>query len=280
MQQKTNKHPTRHRRSSRRVCRPMTPHHYCQVSTASRARHMPLTPFPQPAISPGFSTPTDPLFNITFDPAYPFGSEAANLEYSILSAILNQQPDNNSNPSLDPAALTNPSPTVANGVDGSSPGVLHPSEPWGGLPQTLGMHYAQAQSQLPLQGNGNAAPTNGADSRSFVRTTESHPLPFNAGSGMQRQGSQLALPSPPASEPSTGTGEIVKPRATSQVGTSSAGWAYSDGVKKYDYTEGYHFLMSYLHDRCVHSSRRTVNLLLIVGVGAIFYSGGGCLYMG
>lgn len=201
-----------------------------------------------PSLLPGFSTPTDPLFNITFDPAYPFGSEAANLEYSILSAILNQQPDN-PNPSLDPAALSNPSPTVANGVDGSSPGVLHPSEPWGGMPQTLGMHYAQAQSQLPLQGNGNVAPPNGADSRSFVRTTESHPLPFNASAGMHRQGSQLALPSPPASEPSTGTGEIVKPRATSQVGTSGAGWAYGDGVKKYDYTEGYHFLMSYLHDR-------------------------------
>ncbi|CAE6471787.1 unnamed protein product [Rhizoctonia solani] len=204
---------------------------------------------PQPAFSiTGFSTPTDPLFNITFDPAYPFGSEAANLEYSILSAILNQPGGSpNSNPSLDPAALTNPSPSVANGVNGSSPAALHPSEPWGGMPQTLGMHYAQAQSQLPQSGNGNSVPTNGVDSRSFVRTTESHPLPFNS-SGMQRQGSQLALPSPPASEPST-TGEIVKPRPTGQVGSSSTNWAYSDGVKKYDYTEGYHFLMSYLHDR-------------------------------
>ncbi|KAH7339567.1 hypothetical protein B0J17DRAFT_655766 [Rhizoctonia solani] len=197
---------------------------------------------------PGFSTPTDPLFNITFDPAYPFGSEAANLEYSILSAILNQPGGSpNSNPSLDPAALTNPSPSVANGVNGSSPATLHPSEPWGGMPQTLGMHYAQAQSQLPQSGSGNSAPANGADSRSFVRTTESHPLPFNS-SGMHRQGSQLALPSPPASEPST-TGEIVKPRSTSQAGTGGTNWAYSDGVKKYDYTEGYHCLMSYLHDR-------------------------------
>jgi hypothetical protein len=116
------------------------------------------------------------------------------------------------------------------------------------------MHYAQAQSQLPLQGNGSVAPATGADSRSFVRTTESHPLPFNTSSGIQRQGSQLALPSPPASEPSIGTGEIVKPRSTSHIGTSSTSWAYSDGVKKYDYTEGYHFLMSYLHDRCVLSS--------------------------
>ncbi|KAG8681497.1 Transcriptional regulator of nonfermentable carbon utilization, partial [Ceratobasidium sp. 395] len=199
-----------------------------------------------PSLLPaGFSTPTDPLFNITFDPAYPFGSEAANLEYSILSAILNQQPDSNSNPSLDPSTLTNPSPLTASS-DGTNSSVLHPSEPWGGLPQTLGMHYAQAQSQLPLQTPGTSAES---DSRSFVRTTESHPLPLRSTGGMQRQGSQLALPSPPASEPSTTTGEITKPRSASHVGTSGAGWAYSDGVKKYDYTEGYHFLMAYLHDR-------------------------------
>ncbi|EUC64286.1 transcription activator of gluconeogenesis ERT1 protein, partial [Rhizoctonia solani AG-3 Rhs1AP] len=148
---------------------------------------------PQPAFSiTGFSTPTDPLFNITFDPAYPFGSEAANLEYSILSAILNQPGGSpNSNPSLDPAALTNPSPSVANGVNGSSPAALHPSEPWGGMPQTLGMHYAQAQSQLPQSGNGNSVPANGVDSRSFVRTTESHPLPFNS-SVLQAKSSSLA----------------------------------------------------------------------------------------
>ncbi|KAG8747854.1 Transcriptional regulator of nonfermentable carbon utilization [Ceratobasidium sp. 414] len=200
-----------------------------------------------PSLLPaGFSTPTDPLFNITFDPAYPFGSEAANLEYSILSAILNQQPDSaNSNPSLDPSTLTNPSPLIS-GTDGSDPNVLHPSEPWGGLPQTLGMHYAQAQSQLPLQTPGTST---SSDSRSFLRTTESHPLPLSSNGGMQRQGSQLALPSPPTSEFSTG--EIIKPRSTGQVGSGGAGWAYSDGVKKYDYTEGYHFLMAYLHDRCV-----------------------------
>lgn len=40
----------------------------------------------------------DPLFNLAFDPAYTFGSEAANLEYSILSAILGNPspPDDNS----------------------------------------------------------------------------------------------------------------------------------------------------------------------------------------
>lgn len=246
----------------------MRHHHYYQVSTTFHMRHGPLTPLtptriPHSPFPSGFATPTDPLFNITFDPAYPFGSEAANLEYSILSAIL-QQTDgqSNSNPSLDPSTLTNPSPLIDN-TDPTSPAVLHPSEPWGGLPQTLGMHYAQAQSQTPLQGNNGIAPasTTASDSRSFLRTTESHPLPFYSNGPMQRQGSQLALPSPPASEPSTSTsGEIIKPRAPPQTGSISSGWAYSDGVKKYDYTEGYHYLMSYLHDRCALPDELTIHL--------------------
>lgn len=124
------------------------------------------------------------------------------------------------------------------------------------------MHYAQAQSQMPLQGNNGIAPasTTGSDSRSFLRTTESHPLPFQNGP-MQRQGSQLTLPSPPASEPSTSaSGEIIKPRAIGHTGSNSSGWAYSDAVKKYDYTEGYHCLMAYLHDRCVVHVQLTIHL--------------------
>ncbi|KAH0827385.1 hypothetical protein J3R83DRAFT_4038 [Lanmaoa asiatica] len=47
----------------------------------------------------------DPLFNVSFDPHFAFGSEAANLEYSILSAILG-------NPSPpDSASGTAPSPS-------------------------------------------------------------------------------------------------------------------------------------------------------------------------
>lgn len=48
-----------------------------------------------------FPAATDPLFNLTFDPDFTFGSEAANLEYSILSAILGNPspPDSASAPS-------------------------------------------------------------------------------------------------------------------------------------------------------------------------------------
>ncbi|ETW80605.1 hypothetical protein HETIRDRAFT_245864, partial [Heterobasidion irregulare TC 32-1] len=47
--------------------------------------------------------PNDPLFNVPFDPSFPFGSEAANLEYSILSAILG-------NPSPESQSTTSPPP--------------------------------------------------------------------------------------------------------------------------------------------------------------------------
>ncbi|KAI0063620.1 hypothetical protein BV25DRAFT_1801796 [Artomyces pyxidatus] len=49
--------------------------------------------------APDAFSPHDPLFNVPFDPAFPFGSEAANLEYSILSAILgNTTPDSTNTP--------------------------------------------------------------------------------------------------------------------------------------------------------------------------------------
>ncbi|KAI0040010.1 hypothetical protein FA95DRAFT_1503447 [Auriscalpium vulgare] len=52
----------------------------------------------------GFS-PDDPMFNVPFDPSFPFGSEAANLEYSILSAILgNPSPESHSSNSPPPSA--------------------------------------------------------------------------------------------------------------------------------------------------------------------------------
>jgi hypothetical protein len=56
-------------------------------------------------------TSTDPLFNTAFDvPSYPFGSEAANLEYSILSAILGNPSPEGHQPS-DPNSTT-PPPTA------------------------------------------------------------------------------------------------------------------------------------------------------------------------
>ncbi|KAF9501863.1 hypothetical protein BDN71DRAFT_1379254 [Pleurotus eryngii] len=58
-------------------------------------------------VPPAESFPqNDPMFNVTFDPNFPFGSEAANLEYSILSAILG-------NPSPGDSAHSPPAPQPA-----------------------------------------------------------------------------------------------------------------------------------------------------------------------
>lgn len=51
----------------------------------------PKSPLRSPHMSTSAAEPfpaNDPLFNVSFDPNFTFGSEAANLEYSILSAIL------------------------------------------------------------------------------------------------------------------------------------------------------------------------------------------------
>ncbi|KAJ7772541.1 hypothetical protein DFH07DRAFT_802287 [Mycena maculata] len=59
---------------------------------------------PPPPAQPPFD-PSDQMFNpVPFDPSFPFGSEAANLEYSILSAILG-------NPSP-PETTLSPAPTA------------------------------------------------------------------------------------------------------------------------------------------------------------------------
>ncbi|CAE6531450.1 unnamed protein product, partial [Rhizoctonia solani] len=64
---------------------------------------------------PGFFTLAEPLFSITSNPSYPLGSP--------------------NSPSLDPAAPTNPSPSV-NGVNGSGPAAVHPSEQGGSWDST------------------------------------------------------------------------------------------------------------------------------------------------
>ncbi|KAF8518791.1 hypothetical protein JB92DRAFT_2067026 [Gautieria morchelliformis] len=71
---------------------------------------------------------SDPLYNLAFDPTYPFGSEAANLEYSILSAILG-----NPSPPDDSSRLnrhSNPDPqSSSSNPNGSYPQFATPSWP-------------------------------------------------------------------------------------------------------------------------------------------------------
>jgi len=84
-------------------------------------------------------TSTDPLFNTAFDvSSFPFGSEAANLEYSILSAILGNPPPESHQPSDShsttppPSAhpfSTRPSEYATSWSARDNPSSLLPSEP-------------------------------------------------------------------------------------------------------------------------------------------------------
>ncbi|KAF8635239.1 hypothetical protein AX17_004012 [Amanita inopinata Kibby_2008] len=72
--------------------------------SATTSENTPDSPLPPPAssLSVDSFSQSDPMLSNSFDPAFSFGSEAANLEYSILSAILG-------NPSP-PASGTSPPP--------------------------------------------------------------------------------------------------------------------------------------------------------------------------
>jgi hypothetical protein len=102
----------------------------------------------------------DPLFNVTFDPNFTFGSEAANLEYSILSAILG-------NPSPpDSASAAAPSPQQPQNLPNSawSPEPLHaqPHYSQGGTTNTYGFgaqSLSIPQSETSLVTAAQASPT-------------------------------------------------------------------------------------------------------------------------
>ena len=102
---------------------------YPQVNPSSSHQIAMLTPAAEP-----FPT-NDPLFNVSFDPNFAFGSEAANLEYSILSAILG-------NPSPpDSASATAPSPSQPH----LQPAV--PNSAWSPEPLHTQPHYQPAPQQ-------------------------------------------------------------------------------------------------------------------------------------
>ncbi len=86
------------------------------------------------------------MFNVTFDPNFPFGSEAANLEYSILSAILG-------NPSPGDSAHSPPAPQpTGNFSSWTNDSLAYPSS------NTTGTTYASSfpdasLSNLPSTAN-------------------------------------------------------------------------------------------------------------------------------
>ena len=130
--------------------------------------------------------PNDPLSNTPLNtPCFTFGSEAANLEYSILTAILGN-PSPESNTTSDSHSSASPPPSVHHpfstslseyaapwtGAPGNS---LLPSEPNGFLPSSLvtvgEIQTVFEDSQLTLPSNNRSQTGSGSPSSDFLTHT-------------------------------------------------------------------------------------------------------------
>ncbi|KAI6045960.1 hypothetical protein EDC04DRAFT_3053327 [Pisolithus marmoratus] len=235
-----------------------------------------VTPLPEPFPA------SDHLFNLTFDPQISFGSEAANLEYSILSAILG-----NPSPPSDSASAPSPSqPSIPSG--------LH-SSPWSPEPLHAQPQYTQNAAVNPYSsGFGDqvqlsvpssdvilaAPPESTFLSCSPPKTSRElhyshsydHMQALQAGGSARPVPSQYAcdvLTSAPSKE--TGSQSLVSSRHTSpspEDSTHPCGVGHHSPLNvtaPYDYTEGYHFLMKHLPTRFEKN-----DILRIVRALAIF----------
>ncbi|KAF9231455.1 hypothetical protein BU15DRAFT_56102 [Melanogaster broomeanus] len=246
-------------------------------------------PAPVPTTEP-FPT-NDPLFNVTFDPNFAFGSEAANLEYSILSAILgNPSPPD----SASVAAPSPPQPQLPQNLPNSawSPEPLHaqPHYSQSGTTNTYGFGD-QAQLSIPSSETTLAAPS---PTTTFISTYSPTQL-SQAQEPTDLQYSQpfsQGQPTPSTAQPdprysrdvntSAPTGMVrapskeagpqslmsshLSPSPTNSTHASSVDHHFTINVTApYDYTEGYHFLMKHLPTRFEKN-----DILRIVRALAIF----------
>ncbi|KAG1715748.1 hypothetical protein ID866_1416 [Astraeus odoratus] len=244
-------------------------------------------PVPIPAPPPEPFSANDPLFNITFDPNFAFGSEAANLEYSILSAILG-------NPSPpDSANAPSPQPPIPSGLQSStwSPEPLH-AQPQYSQSGTTNPYSSGFGDHLPVPPSDTALTTS-QSSPSFISTYSptqgstdlQYPPSYDQVQASQVAGSTRPVPpryardvvnSAPAvmvRAPSkeTGSQSLVSSSHTSPSPANSTHANSSDHhsplnvTAPYDYTEGYHFLMKHLPTRFEKN-----DILRIVRALAIF----------
>jgi hypothetical protein len=196
-----------------------------------------------PPINARSSAPSDALFNFNYDPS--FGSQNANIEYSMLSAILG---DPSSEPGNFAPQQFIPNDNGWNTSDMASNVPMSSFQPHNAQDPSFGAQTPQMRpvvktgdiyGQVPSQNQ----PSSGdqTNSTSYVRTVPN---------------TVLGPPSPPPStdSPLPSTGLSVSPVVSTitphgSASTSRGSSIYDSVTKKYDYTGGYHFLMKYLHDR-------------------------------
>lgn len=200
----------------------------------------------------------DSLMDLSFDPSYPFGSQTANLEYSMLSAILGNPSDTQSVNDIPSPMLDN---TPSSGQATGWPGVTPASEVY---PQAVPPDITR-----PVLGSSVTPPSATTASTSYLRTLGA-PSPPNStdspgirvdpalSSSLDMSQGDSAYGAAAGASSSSGLTDVL-PQQNGPGGPSvvqvTAQWrpvgdsAYSQVVAAYDYTQGYHFLMRFLSER-------------------------------
>ncbi|KLO09241.1 hypothetical protein SCHPADRAFT_879599 [Schizopora paradoxa] len=241
---------------------------------------------PQSATTQPYSA-TDSIFSVPFDPSYSFGSEAANLEYSSLSALLglgNYGADNAFvSPENPPSNQYGPQ-QFANASWPAEPSQqqIMPQQPYSGVPapNAYDMGFANPQngqyiSQQQYGASSLATPPTDQQMQMQIagqmppNVANRYPTPDLGYPSISTQPSQSFTPQPqqppqhsiPRHEtPSTLNAPSITSRPSNQSVSSlvspptsdspvSATSVYHAITKAYDYTESYHFLMKFLPTR-------------------------------
>ncbi|KAG2106514.1 hypothetical protein BD769DRAFT_1503522 [Suillus cothurnatus] len=246
---------------------------------------------PAPALQPtseAFQS-HDPLFNVSFDPNFTFGSEAANLEYSILSAILGNPSPPESGAAPSPSQQQQQQQQVSQPLPNSawSPEPLHaqpqymqgaPSNfgsPFGdppqlSMPQSDSLSASQpsptflASYPAPLCRTSSPAPQYSYAQPQPQLSAPYHPLAPHYSRGVISLGSSSVMRTPSRD---TRSHSYESSSRTSPSPTIQSGDHHStiNVTAPYDYTEGYHFLMKHLPSRFEKN-----DILRIVRALAIF----------
>ncbi|KAG6920308.1 Transcriptional regulator of nonfermentable carbon utilization [Tephrocybe rancida] len=232
---------------------------------------------------------TDVLLTTAFDPGFSFGSEAANLEYSILSAILgNPSPESiTSPPSPDPTHSYSSWPSEA---------VDYTTSPTLGALSSFTAPYGDPPLAQPPDSGVPSSPSNPTQYLTYPYTAQQppprseeisdavdfsqyedpqtpqplHPLQprFPLDNRPRSPPGTVFLHDPDLSSDNLGNNNAETPETDAEAPESGGSQLQSihDRVTKpYDYTEGYHFLMKHLPTRFEKN-----DILRIVRALAIF----------
>ncbi|KAI4528589.1 transcription activator of gluconeogenesis ERT1 [Schizophyllum commune Loenen D] len=241
-----------------------------QPSLQAQAQPVPIiAPAPIPASTSEPFAPNDPMFNLTFDSNFPFGSEAANLEYTILSAILgNPSPPDTTSPPPQPYPW--PSDTLSfnspqlDSFSSFPENVLPVISADNLLSSTGSLNYLQARTAKQQSTADPADLQCGDDASKYTRDGRcSSPPSFY----MDKESAARTLLSPPPTDsPGSATSTVPLNEVAPFPRPGSHLQSITDRVKApYDYTEGYHFLMKHLTTRFEKN-----DILRIVRALAIF----------